>query len=190
MASRRRRPKKLFAAYLPREITEPMVKTELGGSKASSAQIKSVYAELRRSAQKVFPNHWVHAAPDSKRCPFPSSTGVAVSSLRSRRSAWRRASMRTFAAALREKCLPGATSCQHQLGLCSARPILRDRRHVGRHAAPVFTHAATNAPACCDVPRADCRPEPGAQVYHRPILQASPGGRVLEVSKRDGCSRS
>ena len=36
---------KLFAAYLPREVTEPMVKTELGDSKASAAQIKAVYAE-------------------------------------------------------------------------------------------------------------------------------------------------
>ena len=42
---------KVFAAYLPREITEPMVRSELGG-KASASQIKAVYAEYAQVRAK------------------------------------------------------------------------------------------------------------------------------------------
>ena len=43
---------KLFAAYLPREVSEPMVKDELGGAKATASQINAVYAEYAQIRAK------------------------------------------------------------------------------------------------------------------------------------------
>lgn len=43
---------KLFAAYLPREVTEPMVKAELGGAKATASRIKAVYGEYAQIRAK------------------------------------------------------------------------------------------------------------------------------------------